>query len=118
MGLVDYGDEIVQEPVVHHILALATELGGRVHENKKLMRKRYKAIVSEIYSPPCVIAAAAKLTELDIDSGVALDFTTVDENGEEWDFDKPKMKEKARRIIREQKPELLIGSPMCTMYSA
>ena len=47
-----------------------------------------------------------------------MDLTTEDELGQPWDFSKEHMKEKARRKLRQQKPDLLVGSPMCTLYSA
>ena len=37
-------------------------------------------------------------------------------DGKPWDFDRPEQREKARALIREQKPLLLIGSPMCTAF--
>ena len=49
--------------------------------------------------------------------GYAFDLTTVDENGVPWDFDVPERREEAKRRIMEQKPMLLVGSPMCTAFS-
>ena len=57
------------------------------------------------------------LKDLDIDPGLALDLTTVDELGNLWDFDKKHMREKARARLNAQKPVLLIGSPMCKASS-
>ena len=118
MALVDLPKELSTQPVVKCILGLTQELGGDVNRNKKTLGEQYRAVVSEIYSPPRVTAAAARLTELDIDPGVAMDLTTTDELGEPWDFDIPRMREKARKLLRQQKPELFVGSPMCTAYSA
>ena len=61
-------------------------------------------------------AAAAQLPELDMEPGLALDFTTTDEDGNPWDFDQEHMREKALKLVDETKPELLIGSPMCKLF--
>ena len=65
-------------------------------------------IVSQIYGPPRVTAAAQKLN-LGLTPGFAFDFTCKDENGKEWDFDDVERRKEARRRIREQKPMFLIG---------
>ena len=49
---------------------------------------------------------------------IALDLTTTDENGEPLDLSKPKMQQKALRLLDEIKPAVLILSPPCTMFSA
>ena len=46
-----------------------------------------------------------------------MDITTHDARGRPWDFDVPEMRNQAVRYILEEKPFLLIGSPMCTMFS-
>ena len=75
-------------------------------------------LVSEIYSPPRVTAAAKLLPELRCIPGFALDLTTADENGRSWDFDIAENRRRAREMVLTQKPMLLIGSPMCTAFSA
>ena len=55
---------------------------------------------------------------LGIAPGYALDLSTVDERGVPWDFDDPVMREKAKKRQRTEKPILLVGSPMCTEFSA
>ena len=77
-----------------------------------------RAVVSEIYSPRRVTRAAELLPRLNIDPGLAMDITTEDETGQPWDFSREAMKAKARFRLKQSKPELLIGSPMCTAYSA
>ena len=47
-----------------------------------------------------------------------MDLTTADGMGRPWDFSKADRKAEAKRRLRKQKPDLLIGSPMCTLYSA
>ena len=53
-------------------------------------------VISEMYSPPRVTAAAARLRNLGVAPGFALDLTTADENGVPWDFDLAERRQKAR----------------------
>ena len=43
--------------------------------------------------------------------------TTVDQDGNQWNFDIKEMRTKAEKLLDEQRPTLLIGSPMCTPFS-
>ena len=70
--------------------------------------------VSEIYSPPRVCSLASRFG---MRPGFSLDLTVCDNEGNPWDFDRTSMRKKARKLIREQKPSLLIGSPMCRAFS-
>ena len=70
--------------------------------------------VSEVYSPPRVVALAHKFG---LRPGFSLDITVDDETGKPWDFDDPGQRHKAERLLRETQPWLLIGSPMCTYFS-
>ena len=46
--------------------------------------------------------------------GYALDLTTVDpDDGSSWDFCAKSKRVKARRMLREQRPHLVIGPPKC-----
>ena len=58
-------------------------------------------VITEIYSPPRVTACAKSLPGFGIVPGLALDVTTVDENGVAWDFDIPSRRDEARRRIAE-----------------
>ena len=64
--------------------------------------------IAEIYSPVRVTGEAAKFG---LKPGEAMDLTTG------WDFRLPRHREAAREYQRRCKPQLLIGSPMCTMFS-
>ena len=57
-----------------------------------------KGVVSEVYSPPRVALAAERLG---VSTGMSLDLTTCDENGEAWDFSKPKKQAKKKRTREE-----------------
>ena len=63
-------------------------------------------------------AAATKLLpELRLIPGFALDLTTADNDGRQWDFDDVTMRERALRRVKDERPMLLVGSPMCTAFS-
>lgn len=64
--------------------------------------------IAEVYSPPRVTEEAKRFG---IKSGKAMDLTTG------WDFTKEEDREKAFAYVEKEKPTLLIGSPMCTMFS-
>ena len=84
-----------------------------VRERRQAARK----LVSEIYSPPRVTAEIRRGRWKHLAPGFALDLTVLDaDDGKPWDFDVAAKREKARRMVREQKPYLLIGSPACTAF--
>ena len=99
------------------ILRLVSALGGSTHRYKREQRKGIRAVVSEIYSPPRVTKATKLLPELNVIPGFALDLTTADSDGRLWDFDEKEMRDRALKKVREEKPMLLVGSPMCTAFS-
>ena len=78
------------------------------------MGERSSTDVAEIYSPPRVTEAARRMGMV---PGVALDLTTVDDDGNPWDFSVAGQRRKARELIQHTKPILLVGSPMCRPYS-
>ena len=71
--------------------------------------------VTEVYSPPRVTTWASRMK---LTPGLAFDLTGLDpEDGRPWDFNDPNKAAKARRWIEDNKPLLLIGSPMCAAFS-
>ena len=108
-------DELVEDN--REILAVIASLGGSKGKYRRERMRGLKAIVSEIYSPPRVTAATKLLPELRLIPGFALDLTTADTDGALWDFDSKVMRDRALNKVREQRPMLLIGSPMCTAFS-
>ena len=46
-----------------------------------------------------------------------MDILTCDENGKPWDFDEPEQRKKCKERLIKEMPYLLIGSPMCTVFS-
>ena len=99
------------------IMSVVRALGGNDRKFRRDRSRALKAAVSEIYSPPRVTAAAKRLPELRVIPGFALDLTTADEDGSLWDFDSKVMRERAMAKVKSEKPQLLIGSPMCTAFS-
>ena len=93
------------------IIGVVRALGGCANRYRRERRKAMKAVVSEIYSPPRVTAAAKLLPELKVIPGFALDLTTADSDGRLWDFDDVVMRDRARKRVMEERPTLLIGSP-------
>ena len=107
------------EPEVGDVVAelMLSQLGGSKRRIKDA-RRGYKHLVSEIYSPPRVTAEIRKSRTRHLLPGFALDLTVLDpSDGLPWDFNLEAKREKARRMVREQRPYLLIGSPECRAFS-
>ncbi len=99
------------------ILRMIAQLGGPVRSFRRERKRTIRHLVAEIYSAPRVTRALKMLPDMGLKAGFALDLTNHDENGCEWDFTIAAMREKARRRVAEEKPQLLIGSPSCSPYS-
>ena len=74
-----------------------------------------KGAVCEIYSPPRVVPVAGAAG---LPMGWSLDLTTEDSQGRPWDFDQAEVRARCRKLVRDSKPAVIIGSPMCTWFSA
>ncbi len=103
--------------VDREIMMLVSNLGGSPRQYQRERRRTIKAIVAELYSGPRVTKALKMLPELKMIPGFALDLTTCDDDGRNWDFDDPEMRQRALKKIQLEKPMFIIGSPMCTAYS-
>ena len=101
-----------------HILQIVDSLGGSTGKYRRERGKAARAVLSEIYSPPRVTAMAKMCPSYGILPGFALDLTTFDVDGRRWDFDDPDMQERAWAKIKQEKPLIIVGSPMCTAFSA
>ena len=73
-----------------------------------IMRISSEVDIAEIYSPPRITKEALRYG---MKAGLAMDLTTG------WDFTRSEHKEAAREYRRRVRPKLLIGSPMCQMFS-
>ncbi len=98
------------------ILALVQSLGGQRERYKRERARALRGIVSEVYSPPRVTAAAKLMPSMQMLPGLTLDLTTKDENGVPWDFSKEDRRRAARTRLEKEKPFILIGSPECKKY--
>ena len=99
------------------MMMLITSLGHNGPKYRREATKRIRAIVAEVYSAPRVAAIARRVGRLGIIPGLAFDLTTHDSSGQPWDFNNSDQREKAERLLDEQQPLLLMGSPMCTAFS-
>ena len=103
---------------VHHIEQKARREGRtsvEVQFDRMMARMIVAAIdVAEVYSPPRVAQVAR---EMGFRGGWSLDLTTSESGGRQWDFNQLEMRNRAARLILKDRPLLLIGSPMCTVYS-
>ena len=108
INLMGYDEEIIN---------VLNVLGAPPRHFKREHKKAVSKIVSEIYSPPRVTRMISRLPEFGLVSGFALDVTCDDpDDGMPWDFDIEEKRQKAERKVREEKPMVLIGSPMCTAF--
>ena len=55
--------------------------------------------------------------QMGLKAGWSLDLTTNDTDGRAWNFNDPEMRNRAARRVLIDKPLLLIGSPMCIVFS-
>ena len=65
--------------------------------------------MTEIFSPERVVAEAKRHG---LSGGLSMDLRTG------WDFRRREDRKKAKQYVREVQPLLLIGSPVCTPFSA
>ena len=95
------------------------QIGDENNLEKQLSNTMLKSLlmkveVVEVYSLP---RATRMVEQMGLRSGWALDVTTCDEDGRPWGLDQFEMRNRAARTLLEDKPTLLIGSPMCTAFS-
>ncbi len=108
------------EPETNDLVSglLLQQLGSTGRSYKREVRKTFKHLVSEVYSPPRVTEELRRKPRRHLLPGFAFDLTTTDpDDGEPWDFTRRDKREKARHLLRRQRPFLLIGSPMCRAFS-
>ena len=103
-------DDVVAELLIQ-------QLGG----SPRFVRERRQAgrrLVSEIYSPPRITKEIVEGQWKHVAPGFAFDLTVTDPlDGFPWDFSRASKRSRARALLREQKPLLLIGSPECKAFS-
>ena len=70
--------------------------------------------VSEVFNPRIFTNAAPRYG---LQPGHAYDLTLLNPLGEPWDFDRDDHQKWCEKIVCEEKPALLVGSPMCKGFS-
>eukprot|EP00971_Amphidinium_carterae_P216487 4297309-Amphidinium_carterae.1 len=72
------------------------------------------ARVSEIFHPSEFVEAASRYGLAD---GFVLDLTVAGPGGRAWDLSDKQQQQQCEGIIKQQRPKLLVGSPMCDAFS-
>ena len=98
------------------IMGVLAQLGANAKKYRRERSRAVRALVSEIYSGPRVTSAAKLLPGLGLLPGFALELTTVDKHGRNWDFTDESMGCEAKAEVMRTKPLFLIGSPACNDY--
>ena len=78
------------------------------------MFRKVNSDIAEVFSPPRIVQEAGlrNYGGRALQPGWSLDLTMKDpESGKVWDFSKEEMRSRARKLVRESKPFLVIGSP-------
>ena len=117
LNLFDIADRQEMRQTHEEIESLIMLMGGNSKAYRRERRQQSRAIVAEIYSAPRVTRMAARRTKYGLEPGLALDLSVLDENSEPWDFDIKEKRDKAELLLDQQRPLLLVGSPMCTAFS-
>ena len=89
--------------------------GNRRQRRTAKMQANGRFHVAEVYSPPRMTEAARAAGLKD---GWSLDLTKNDENGEPWDLSKESRQKEAMKKVKDDKPFILVASPMCAPLSA
>ena len=99
------------------LMAVNDSQGGELMQPSSdgVSRCPSRPVIAEVYSPPRLVLEAAKKG---LKPGWSLDLTTVDEKGNRWDFDRAEDRRHAKWLVEKFRPRVLIGSPMCTAFSA
>ena len=107
-------DQKLNEDEYHYqISSVASPDTGR-NIRTVLTFRASKPDVSEVYSPPRIVAEAARQG---LKPGFSLDLTVQREDGDQWDFSRKRHRDEATRMVVQDEPYCLIGSPPCTMFS-
>ena len=96
---------------------LLTQLGSCGRSYRREAQKAGRRIISEMYSPPRVTEELKKMKHKHLVPGFVLDLTVMDpDDGKPWDFSRHSKREKALKMVRDQEPYMVIGSPECKAF--
>ncbi len=107
------------EPSIDDVISglILQQMGSAGRSYKRERRQTTRRILSEIYSPPRVTKLIQQSRHRHVLPGYAFDITVNDPyDNKPWDFNIPEKRARARRLLQEQGPYVLIGSPMCTQF--
>ena len=91
---------------------LLDQLGSSGRSYTREAQRAGRKIISEMYSPPRVTKELKKMGHKHLVPGFALDLTVVDpDDGLPWDFSDCRKQDKPMKMVRSQKPYMVIGSP-------
>ena len=118
--LLESHEDLTAELVETHesIMSLVMKLGGGGEAYQRERARQVKRIVAEVYSSARVTHAAKLLPQYKLIPGLAVDLTGCDDEGRPWDFTDAGMRRKAEKMLDEQDPYMLVGSPPCTNFCA
>ena len=78
---------------------------------------RENTSIMEVYGRGNIVSMAnTKRRDLNILGRHALDLRTRKRNGDPWDFSKEEDRLEAEKLVHEEKPDWVIGSPPCTAF--
>ena len=88
--------EVVEaQSLICDIMSVVRPLGGHGGAYKRDSSSALRAVVSELYSPPRVSAAAKTMPQYQCIPGLAIDPTTNDSEGKPLDFDDAAQRQQA-----------------------
>ena len=118
MGMWDQNMREEARQLNGEILSIVQSMGGNTSRYRRERGRAVRAVLSEIYSPPRVSNVAKMCPAYGVLPGFALDLTTHDVDGRHWDFDEEELRNRAWAKVKSEQPLILIGTPMCTAFSA
>jgi len=122
MTIAELQEKIKTEPAKinpddHDVVQVLALLGADPRSYRREKKQAVRRLVSEVYSPPRVTEMLKQISNHRLTPGLALDLTCTDpDDGQPWNFDVKEKRDKARQLLRQQKPLFLIGSPACTRW--
>jgi hypothetical protein len=96
---------------------LLDQLGSVGRSHRRESCSVAKRLVTQAYSPPRITKLIRESRMRHVVSGYGLDLSTIDPaDGLPWDFSIRRKRIRARKLIREQRPYLVTGSPQCKEF--
>ena len=112
----DHNDDIGADAEI--CLLMMEQMGGYKRSYRRERAAAFRRVVTEVYSPPRLTSMIGDMRKQGLGPGLSLDITCTDpDDGQPWDLSVPAKQEKALRMIREQRPLFLVGSPCCREFS-